>query len=50
MKIVYAEIPEFNQETQMVVQKEPVDMGEYIYYGVEVVDIPQEAQDATEKR
>jgi hypothetical protein len=26
--IIYAEIPEFNQETQAVFQLEPVDMGD----------------------
>jgi hypothetical protein len=35
----YEEIPEFNQETQYVVQKEPVDMGGYTYIGVEVKDM-----------
>ena len=35
----YEEIPEFNQETQYVVQKEPVDMGDCIYIGAEVKDM-----------
>ena len=35
----YEEIPEFNQETQYVVQKEPVDMGDYLYVGLEVKDM-----------
>lgn len=37
---VYAEIPEFNQETQYVVQLPPVEQenGD-IYYGVEVKDL-----------
>jgi hypothetical protein len=39
--IVYAEIPDFDQATQAVYQTEPVDMGEYIYVGVEVRDLPQ---------
>ena len=38
--IVYAEIPEFNQATQVIYQAEPVDMGDYIYIGVEVRDLP----------
>jgi hypothetical protein len=37
---VYAPIPDFDQETQMVIQLAPVDEGDYIYYGVEVVDLP----------
>lgn len=39
--IVYAEIPQFDQMTQAVYQTEPVDMGDYIYIGVEVMDLPQ---------
>lgn len=38
--IVYAEIPDFNQETQAVFQTEPVDMGDHIFVGVEVRDLP----------
>lgn len=38
---VYAEIPDFDQTTQAVYQTEPVDMGDYIYIGVEVRDLPQ---------
>ncbi len=40
--IVYAEIPDFDQATQAVYQTEPVDMGEYIYVGVEVRELPQD--------
>ncbi len=39
---VYAPIPDFDQITQMVIQLDPVDMGDYIYYGVEIVDLPQD--------
>lgn len=39
---IYEKIPEFDQETQMVVQKEPVKMGDDIYYGVEIVNIVQD--------
>jgi len=39
--IIYAEIPEFDQATQAVFQTEAEDKGEYIYYGVEVVDLPE---------
>jgi len=42
--IIYAEIPEFNQETQAVFQTEPVDMGDYIFIGVEVVDLPPDEE------
>ena len=39
-QIVYAPIPDFDQETQAVFQTEPVDRGEYIEFGVEVRDLP----------
>jgi hypothetical protein len=39
---VYAPIPEFDQMTQAVFQLEPVDMGDYIFAGVEVRDVPQD--------
>jgi len=29
-------MPEYNQETQYVVEKEPVDMGGYLFVGLEV--------------
>jgi hypothetical protein len=38
--VIYAEIPDFNQETQAVFQTEPVDMGDHIFIGVEVRDFP----------
>ena len=40
--IVYAEIPEFDQTTQAVFQVAPVDMGDYIFIGVEVRDVLQD--------
>jgi len=43
--IIYADIPEFNQETQYVVQSEPVDMGEYIYFGIIVLDMSRDEGD-----
>jgi len=44
---IYAEIPaNFDQTTQYVVQKEPVDMGEYIFYDIEIRDLPKD--DSTE--
>jgi len=42
--IIYAEIPDFNQETQYVVQTEPVDKGDYIDVGVEVRDLPPQEE------
>lgn len=38
--IVYAEIPEFNQSTQYVIQLEPVEQEDCIYYGVEIRTLP----------
>ena len=35
----YEEIPAYNQEAQFVVEREPVDMGEYIFIGLEVKDM-----------
>ena len=35
----YEDIPAYNQETQYVVEREPVDMGEYIFIGLEVKDM-----------
>lgn len=35
----YAEIPNYNQETQYVIEKEPVDMGDYIWIDLEVRDM-----------
>ena len=35
----YEEIPAYNQETQFVVEREPVDMGDYFYIGLEVKDV-----------
>ncbi len=33
---IYAPIPEFNQETQYVKQSTPIDMGDYIFVGLEI--------------
>ena len=38
--IIYAEIPEFNQSTQYIIQLEPVEQGDCIYYGVEIKELP----------
>ena len=40
----YEEIPTYNQETQYVVECEPVDMGDYIYVGLEVKDVEIDAE------
>jgi hypothetical protein len=40
--IIYASIPEFDQLTQAVFQTEPVDMGDHIFVGNEVRDLPPE--------
>ncbi len=37
----YAQVPDFDQQTQAVYQLEPVDMGDHVYVGVEVVDLPE---------
>ena len=42
--IIHAEVPEFDQETQAVFEKEPVDMGEYIFIDVEVRDVEQDEE------
>ncbi len=36
--IIYAEVPDFNQETQYVIQSTPVDMGDYIFIGLEILE------------
>ena len=48
--IVYAAIPEFNQETECVRQLPPVDKGSYIFLGVRVdaVEIRENSEDETE--
>ena len=39
----YEDIPAYNQETQYVVEREPVDMGEYIFIGLEVKDMEMDS-------
>ncbi len=37
----FAEIPDnFDQQTQAVFQTEPIDVGNHIFVGVEVMDLP----------
>lgn len=42
--IIYAEIPDFDQETQAVFQTEPMDMGDHIFVGNEVRDLPPDEE------
>ncbi len=44
---VYQEIPDYDQETQYVVQLEPIEMEDCIYYAVEVRDL--DLDDPTEE-
>lgn len=37
--VIYADIPEFDQTTQYIVQLPPVEMADAIYYGVEVKEL-----------
>jgi methyl coenzyme M reductase subunit C len=49
-EIRYAEIPAYDQETQYVIEMAPVDMGDYIYIGLEVKDvIPDAPNDPNEQ-
>ena len=38
--VIYAEIPDFDQQTQAVFQLEPVDMGDHIFVGNEIRELP----------
>ena len=41
--MIYEQIPQFNQETQYVVQLPPVELEDgTLYYGVEVRDLEQD--------
>ncbi len=42
--VVFAPIPEFDQETQAVYQGQPVDKGDSIGVGVVVVNLPPEKE------
>ena len=37
--LVYADVPELDQETQYIGQKEPVYMENYIYLGIDIKNI-----------
>jgi hypothetical protein len=43
--IVYAEIPEYDQETQAVFELPPVDNGDHIFVGLEVREVPRDDVD-----
>ena len=43
--IVYAEIPEYDQETQAVFELPPVDNGDHIFVGLKVVEVPKDDVD-----
>ena len=38
--IAYEDVPIFDQSTQYVVQQDPVDVGDHIFMGVEIHDLP----------
>lgn len=38
-KITYAEIPKFNELTQYVIQLQPIESDDEIFYGVEIKDL-----------
>jgi len=46
--VVYEDVPLFDQETQYVVQSPPVDLGDHIYMGVEVLDLELDDDEGTE--
>ena len=37
--VVYEPIPEYNQETQYILQLEPIEKEGCIYYGIEIKDL-----------
>lgn len=41
-KIVHQKVPEFDQQSQYVVELEPVEMDDHIYIGCEVRDMPEQ--------
>ena len=43
--IVYAEIPEYDQETQAVFELPPEDNGDHIFVGLEVREVPRDDVD-----
>ncbi len=49
--IIYAPVPEFDQQTQYVAQSAPVDMGDHIFVGVEVkeLELSEEGEEINEE-
>ena len=43
--VVYAEIPEYDQETQAVFELPPVDNGDHIFVGLKVREVPRDDVD-----
>jgi hypothetical protein len=43
--VVYAEIPEYDQETQAVFELPPVDNGDHIFVDLEVREVPKDDVD-----
>jgi len=46
--VVYEAVPLFDQEVQYVIQQPPVDLGDHIYMGVEVLDLEMDDDEGTE--
>jgi hypothetical protein len=46
--VVYEDVPMFDQETQYVIQQDPVDLGDHIYMGVEVREMEQDDEQRDE--
>lgn len=46
--VVHEDVPLFDQETQYVIQQDPVDLGDHIYMGVEVLDLELDDDEGTE--
>lgn len=47
--IIYANVPEFDQEREAVFQTAPVDMGDHIFIGVEVREVEQDEGEQTDE-
>ena len=46
--VVYDGIPAYDQETQAVFEKPPVDRGDHIFVGLEVKEVPKDEPRAEE--
>ena len=47
-QIIYDSIPEFDQATQYVIQKEPIEEEDCIRYGVEIHELPPQEENEEE--